>query len=206
MQRFWATITACGAAMAMSTGARANIVYAINQTSTTPEVSGELSPLSDTIFGTITTDGTIGVLQTANILDWNLQLKDNIRPAFDVTLTPVNSGIWFDIGDGLSATATGLSFDFSDAGAVFIIQENVVHGFSSGFQYFCLQATTGPCIAGETIVPNYYAVDGVSATGLSGAVPLKGVPEPATWTTMLLGFGGLGAVLRSRRRTAAVAA
>ena len=30
------------------------------------------------------------------------------------------------------------------------------------------------------------------------------VPEPATWAMMLLGFGGMGAVLRSRRRFVAV--
>lgn len=51
--------TLCGALTALS--AQANIVYSINQTSTTPEVGGELSPLSDTIIGTITTDGTLGV-------------------------------------------------------------------------------------------------------------------------------------------------
>lgn len=32
------------------------------------------------------------------------------------------------------------------------------------------------------------------------------VPEPATWGLMLVGFGGMGALLRSRRRMAAVAA
>lgn len=31
-------------------------------------------------------------------------------------------------------------------------------------------------------------------------------PEPGTWALMLAGFGGLGAVMRSRRRTAVVAA
>ena len=33
-----------------------------------------------------------------------------------------------------------------------------------------------------------------------------GVPEPASWALMLTGFGGLGAVLRSRRKLAGVAA
>jgi hypothetical protein len=32
------------------------------------------------------------------------------------------------------------------------------------------------------------------------------VPEPATWAMMLAGFGGLGAVMRSRRRMATVSA
>jgi hypothetical protein len=183
-----------------ASSAQADIVYTIFQTSTIPEVGGELSPLSDTISGTITTDGTIGVLQSSNILSWDLQLIDNIRPAYSVTLTPANSGIWFDTGNGLTASATGLSFDFSDAGAVFIIQ-GTTYGFSSGYQYFCLQATTGPCLKGETIVPYYYAVDGVLATGLTGAVPLNpGVPEPATWAMMLLGFAGVGMAAHRRAR------
>lgn len=37
-------------------------------------------------------------------------------------------------------------------------------------------------------------------------VPGPGVPEPATWAMMLMGFGGLGAAMRSRRKRAAVAA
>jgi hypothetical protein len=204
MQKVLPAIAALGVAVAMSSLARANIVYTIDQTSTTPEVSGELSPLSDTIIGTITTDGTIGALQSSDIVSYNLQINDNIRPSYDVDLTPANSGIVEDVGDGLTASATTLSFDFSDSGAVFAIQ-GTTHGFFSGYQYFCLQATSGPCVAGETIVPDYFAVDGVSATGLSGSVPLTGVPEPATWAMMLLGLAGLGAVMRSRRITTASA-
>jgi hypothetical protein len=199
MQRLSAAIAALGVAVGMSTVARADIVYTIDVTSTIPEVMGELSPLSDTLSGTITTDGTIGALQSSDILSYNLELTDNLRPGYDVDLTPANSGIVEDFGNGLTASATGLSFNFSDADAVFAIQ-GTTYGFFSGYQYFCLQATSGPCVAGETIVPYYYSVDGVSATGLTGTLPLNGVPEPATWAMMLLGFCGLGAVMRSRRR------
>lgn len=54
--------------------------------------------------------------------------------------------------------------------------------------------------------PINFAVDIVSA-GTSGATGVvggglgtPGVPEPATWGLMLLGFGGMGAMLRSNRR------
>jgi hypothetical protein len=39
-----------------------------------------------------------------------------------------------------------------------------------------------------------------------GTVALNTVPEPATWGLMLVGFGGLGAALRLRRRQAAALA
>jgi PEP-CTERM motif len=183
--------------------AHATAVYTINQSSTIPEVAGENSPLSDTVSGSITTDGTLGILQSSNILSWNLDITDNLNAAYDVVLTPSNSGIVEDIGNGLTASATGLSFDFSDSGAVFAIQ-GTTHGFFSGYQYFCFQATSGPCATGETIVPDYFAVDGVEVTGLSGTLPLNppsggGVPEPAALSLFALGVAGVG-FLKWRRK------
>ncbi len=47
-----------------------------------------------------------------------------------------------------------------------------------------------------------HGFDGASG-GLGGGTP---VPEPTTWSLMLLGFGGLGVTLRTRRRRSALAA
>lgn len=47
-------------------------------------------------------------------------------------------------------------------------------------------------------------VGGVSTDFVNG--PPAGVPEPASWALMLLGLGGAGAILRSARRRAGVAA
>ena len=39
----------------------------------------------------------------------------------------------------------------------------------------------------------------------NGIIERPGVPEPATWGLMILGFGGVGSLLRQRRRQAALA-
>jgi len=196
---------------ALCTGASAraqDIVYSVYQASTTPIVSsGEISPLSVTETGTITTDGTIGVLQTGDIVSWNLTLTDQYNPSYDVTLTPANSGIPGGIiGNALTASATALSFNYSDAGAAFAIQA-FSPGFYSGYSYVCYQATAGACAQGDTIVPNYYAVDGAQVP-LSGNVNLNNppvtttsAPEIDSASTMSSGtlFLGMLAVLRGRR-------
>ena len=50
------------------------------------------------------------------------------------------------------------------------------------------------------IAPGGFALDNVVLTGERG-----GVPEPASWALMILGFGGAGSLLRRRRRQLAIA-
>ena len=65
----------------------------------------------------------------------------------------------------------------------------VVAGFyDTSFVY---NSAPGP--AGDFVVDRAYIVAG-DQTG--------GIPEPATWALMILGFGGAGVALRARRRTA----
>jgi hypothetical protein len=48
---------------------------------------------------------------------------------------------------------------------------------------------------------NSFTFDVLSvSSGAAGAAGVGGVPEPASWALMLVGFGGLGAVLRRSRR------
>ena len=58
------------------------------------------------------------------------------------------------------------------------------------FNFFVSDNATG-----ATIAKTYGALGAASFT-----ITAAGVPEPGVWTMLLLGFGGLGAMVRSRRR------
>ncbi len=57
--------------------------------------------------------------------------------------------------------------------------------------------------SGTFYVPDYDFTTSGQAIGTLSATT---VPEPATWALMLVGFGGLGVTLRSRRKAAAATA
>ena len=167
--------------------ARADIMYNINQTITSAYPTG--NPFqTDTITGIITTDGTIGVIQSTDVVSWNLSLTDTLNSAYDVTLTPANSSLVEDTGSALSATPTGLFFNYSGSGE-FLIQANSP-GAYSGYSYFCFSTGVYACAAGETISPNYIYTDGVVATGAAAPIgnqplgPTSAVPEPSSVVLM----------------------
>lgn len=153
---------------------------------------------------TIETDGTVGVLSFANIVDWTLLLSHG------ATTVEVNSGNSTGAleGAGLTATPTDLFFDFSSDG---------VFGFVSLTGAYCVdgEAAANMCLGfapSEAIFFNDGANNQlVDRTGAgqqrlgSAARAVGGVPEPAAWALMIAGFGMAGAALRGRRSPAKVA-
>lgn len=157
---------------------------------------------SNTVRGTLTTDGTLGALTAANIVSWNLELIDNLDNSKNYTLTSSNSSLVVFTGTALSATATELLFDFDGFGEVGIQADDP--GPFSGWRYFCFSTGVFACLEGETISPGYVFDDGAVLTGADAPVgvvrltPPSGDPVPEPGTLALLALGALAAA-RSRR-------
>ena len=110
-------------------------------------------------------------------------------------------------GDTRSVNGLTISFSNDNVGYVSAGSFNLSHTAADPFGSDSLGLTGNARYVKFDITSNY----GDDYTGLSevkffGGAATGGVPEPATWAFMLVGFGGLGAVLRRRRSVAAVAA
>jgi hypothetical protein len=68
-------------------------------------------------------------------------------------------------------------------------------GSPGGTAFYRIDAGAG--ISGLTLNPPFPATSNLLVYGTG---PGGGVPEPATWAMLILGMGGVGAALRSRRR------
>jgi hypothetical protein len=186
-------LAAAAVALCATSARAASTVYGFDTTITSGTPTG--NPLqTDSVIGSITTDGTLGALAGDNILGWNLELVDHLDASQDFTLTNANSSLVSDGGGALSASATGLSFDYGSYGE-FLIQVSAY----SGSQYFCLSTGVFACARGETISPGDVFQDGVELVGSdapTGVQPLSPVPEPAAVTLFLAGLTGVGFVRR----------
>src|SRR5450755_221698 len=85
------------------------------------------------VTGTIQTDGTLGILNTGNITDWNLLLSDGTN-TFDLTGSlSGNDSVVLIQGTDTSATATQLLYNF-DRSVGFLLFQQVLF---SGNHYNC---------------------------------------------------------------------
>jgi PEP-CTERM motif len=166
---------------------------------------------------------------------WNFSVKDNAPIANGADLDANRPGSGFDwtyafqaTGDGVfqmnyDVTATGstdglfgwaiaftgpsgptgsggpdLNAHINDPTTSGVFQANVTAG-----QFYFVGLAGNPNI-GACCARNFAAaMDGTFDWHITER---GGVPEPASWALMLVGFGGMGAVLRSRRKLATIAA
>jgi hypothetical protein len=101
-------------------------------------------------------------------------------------------------GNGLSATATGLFFQFSLADFSTIVFPTT--GFlcfeDASVAYSGVLSTISINLPGDPQSPMWESETG----NFQIATAASAVPEPSTWAMMLLGFAGLGFAFRQSRR------
>lgn len=193
-----ATFCATACLLLLSAGdAAANITYVANR------AVGD-----GTLDLSITTDGTLGLLTSANILDWSLDVDDGVTAITLEGPSGLNNSIARVFGDGLTATASDLLFDFDVVSldpAAFTIQ--IFPGGAGGGAvdpFWCVAASSS-CFDQQE---ESFSSDGTNVelshyTGLFvvGSVN-SAVPEPAAWALAITGFAVAGVNLRRRVRTA----
>ena len=167
-----------------------------NQTSTSVSITGAEALVGNGGQARLeSADGLINTTFTYNGLAGQNLGVDLTNPALGFTQTEFR----IFVGDG---TATQATLTFRDtAGTQF---QNTFDIPSNGF--FNAQAVDGQQIDYFSIAANgsFQDVRQVRIGGVA-TVPVGVVPEPASWALMILGFGGVGALTRRRRRAAAFA-
>lgn len=158
----------------------------------------------------ITTDDTLGILASANILDWDITVTQGADVFSIEGPGGANNSKKLIAGSALTATASDLYFDFDGPDFSVVLFQSPVLG--SGQTFWCLQ--TSACFSATApaeglrgtlpFEPESIALrhgNQVIASVAPVGPPTGGVPEPAGWALMILGFSAVGALLR-RRATA----
>ena len=152
----------------------------------------------------ITTDGTLGTLSLGNIVGWTIGLDGGAFTLFGPD-GAVNSRLRSGGGAALFATATDISFDFGfnvNARSFVIFDTPDSEPLK---KFYCVQTgqgCLGDGVSGEAVSSTGTAFQFAPRSGVvvlaSIAAPVGGVPEPASWTLMIAGFGLVGGAMRRK--------
>lgn len=211
---------AAGAAMAASTSASATVIdpagdllgtYTGPQSGDMDILSGDVAFDGTSYFLTSTVNGDIGST-TGSIFVWGVN-RGSGTPRLTFGTPSVGAGILFDAVIVMFPDGTLRVVTIPLAGAPTF---NVIAG-GTDVAGDTMSATVSLALLGSMgFAPEDYmfslwsrarvnpALDGTNAEiadFLPGSMEARAVPEPATWLSMLLGFGLIGSVIRKRRKT-----
>jgi hypothetical protein len=185
--------------LGLATGARA-LTYQITPVN--------LAASGTTFTGTLTTDGTLGALTEANLVDWSIVVSGPI--AF--TITPANSQLFDIVFQGVSASPDEIRVAFPDG----VLQFDLIAPFTttvaacgnceeSGVQLF--RSDFGRNIQGLSLHdfddgdPFFQDFQGPVVTGgETSYLAATVVPEPASALLVVVGLAGLACRARGVRR------
>jgi hypothetical protein len=155
---------------------------------------------SDTVTGTIDTDGNLGTLNTVDINSFQFGVSNAGSSGESAGSTAKESGSVADIdltGDGVTATSAGLFFNFNTTDPSSLQFLNAQDNF-----LLCLFTDEGcdPPGSGEvlTLGSDTFSLTNLSGNQMFASSATATAPEPGTLGFMLIGMVGVIFVLRKR--------
>jgi hypothetical protein len=148
----------------------------------------------DIVNVTVTLDQLFTVPASGILTSFGLGLGGQVFPVGD-TATANNV---FDFFNGMALVKSGNSGSVTSSGqipavVIFFPPDNTAFSFDSLFASFEISDLSAPATLDYSVM---------SYTLFNPAA----VPEPTTWAMMIIGFGGVGALMRRRRRDGGLAA
>jgi fibro-slime domain-containing protein len=169
------------------------------------DANGQLTWWSPTLNSRVTASGT-GTITTP-VSDASFYPPDGSGTSdANGFLTAVFSGVMtLPVAETVSFTFGGDDDMFLYVDGQIVGQLGGVHGFETA------TPTTALLSAGDHTFTAFYADRAqtgaqtfftINTAGLTVSPNVPGVPEPASWALMLLGFGGIGSIMRRSRKLA----